>query len=454
YQVNFTFDMIVRAGCSPEALYLYLRQQQATPYCAFLKNKDDLILSFSPELFIRRSGEKIWSRPMKGTAARGITPPGDRAQKTALASDKKNRAENLMIVDLLRNDFGRICQTGTVQTPSLFDVETHPTLHQMTSLIEGRLRPEMSYLNIFESLFPCGSVTGAPKLKTMEIIQQIEEGRRGVYCGAIGYISPEKEAVFSVPIRILQQREDRASWQYRVGGGVVWDSRCRGEWNEAGLKSSFLTRNQVASFSLIETMLWKNGGLVYGPQHLKRLKNSARELGIKCKTWSISGVWAEMLTQLRCRPQAMVRFIMDQNGACCFEIHTRGLSQSKGACLVRISNVILDAQNVWLRHKTTYRPWYEATMKKISGKKVWDELFFNQHGQLCEGARSNVFVRLGTQLYTPPVSCGLLPGILRQDLLAQGKCQERMLTRNDVLNADELFCGNSVRGLQKVIFKK
>jgi len=230
YQVNFTFDMMVKAGCSPEVLYAHLRNYQKTPYCAFIKNACEQVLCFSPELFFSREGSRIWTRPMKGTAARGATDPDDVRKRDALRRDEKNRAENLMIVDLLRNDLGRIAQTGSVSVPSLFDVETHPTLHQMTSLIQADLKDGVTYAEIFGALFPCGSVTGAPKLKTMEIIRQTEEGERGVYCGAIGYIAPGNRAVFTVPIRILQRPCPGGPWQYRVGSGIVWDSASRGEW--------------------------------------------------------------------------------------------------------------------------------------------------------------------------------------------------------------------------------
>ena len=447
YQVNYTFDVLVRAGCSPEFLYFLLRRKQQTPYCAAIRNPHEQILSFSPELFFQRDGNMIWTKPMKGTSARGRTQEEDARSRVALRCDSKNRAENLMIVDLLRNDLGRICDPGTVHVPSMFDVETHPTVHQMTSLIRGRLPAGVTYESLFASLFPCGSVTGAPKIKTMQIIHQQEQGRRGVYCGAIGYIAPERKAVFSVPIRILQKETGQTDWTYRVGSGIVWDSSVQGEWQESRLKTGFLTAQALPDFDLVETMLWDGQKISFEQQHIHRLKCSAGALGFKLRAAVLKNVIAR-IKRKSAGCKEMIRLLVSKNGGVRFEKFL--LNHTRNQNIVRVSDQCLDCDNILLRHKSTYRPWYDSSMAKIRRGRIWDEIFFNQHGEVCEGARSNVFIKKRGRLYTPPLSSGLLPGIFRQYMLETCQCQEKILYLKDVKSADALYCGNSVRGLVEV----
>jgi len=449
YQVNFTFDFLLKAGCSAEFLYFLLRRKQATSFGAAIRNVHERILSFSPELFFERQGQMVRTRPMKGTAPRGRTDCEDLGLREALAQDGKNRAENLMIVDLLRNDLGRICEPGSVRVLSLFDVETHPTLHQMTSRIEGRLRERIGYREIFASLFPCGSVTGAPKIRTMEIIDALEQGSRGVYCGAIGYTDPGGRAVFSVPIRTLQQAAGRGDWMYRAGSGVVWDSGIRSEWREVHLKTAFLTAQPVPEFDLLETMLWDGGQIRFHRQHLNRLRCSARQLGFSLDRMRLSGVLDRIKIQGRSRPPMMIRLLASRDGKIRFEWHT--LKSDRRTPVVRPARVRLDRHNAMLRHKTTWRPWYEETWQRILKGEFWDEIFLNQDGEICEGARSSVFLRLADgRLYTPPLSSGLLPGILRQSMLDRGECRAKTLTGEDLKSAAAVYCGNSVRGLVQV----
>ncbi len=239
YEVNYTFDFNIDFDGDYFQLFEYLRSVQPTPYNAFLQNEYETILSFSPELFFEIQDGHIVTKPMKGTVKRSKHHDDESIQ--FLKSDIKNRSENVMIVDLLRNDLGRISRTGTVEVTKLFEVETHPTFHAMTSTIEADLLENVSLFEVFKSIFPCGSVTGAPKISTMRIIDEVESGVRGVYCGAIGFLSPEK-SIFSVPIRILQSTDNR-SLKYRVGGAIVWDSIAKDEWHEAFTKTKFLTRD-------------------------------------------------------------------------------------------------------------------------------------------------------------------------------------------------------------------
>ncbi len=433
YQVNYTFDKFLKAGSSKENLYLALRQAQKTDYCAFIKNYDDTILSFSPELFFEVEKNKIITKPMKGTVKKGYSEEENKKNKEFMANDEKNRAENVMIVDLLRNDIGKICKTGSINVKSLFDIEEYPTLYQMTSTVEGYLKENTSFEEILEALFPCGSVTGAPKTKTMQIIDEIEKDSRDIYCGAIGFISPEK-TVFSVPIRILQKQNE--NWKYRVGSGIVWDSDIENEWKECELKAKFL--DIQPEFQLFETMLVQNQQIVYKKEHLKRLKDSAKFFSFK---------FNEKIFNIKPAQDGMLRLVLFKGGN--FELEYKPLKAHNNN-LVKVSDINLDTQNTFLYHKTTYRPWYKEAMQEIINGKYYDFLFFNEKGELCEGARTNVFVEKKNILYTPAIESGLLNGVLRQDLLKNKKATEKIITHSDLQKADAIYCGNSVRNLVKV----
>lgn len=422
YQVNYTYENKVKAYCSDKNLYLSLRNKQQTSYGAFIKNDFDTIMSFSPELFFEIKNKKISTRPMKGTASRGNSKEKDEEQKKFLANDEKNRAENLMIVDLLRNDIGKI--SHNVNVKSLFDIETYKTLHQMTSTIEGNLKTNDAR-QWLEALFPCGSITGAPKINTMKIIEKTEEDERGVYCGAIGYFSPNK-TVFSVPIRTLQKSD--TYWSYRVGGGIVWDSKCDEEWAEAELKTSFLQPS--TNFELIETMLIEDSKIKYKNEHLERLKKSAKFFGFKLNK----------LPKIKIK-NGILRISLNKNGEINFEIKPLNALPKK----IKFSDTFIDSQNVWLQHKTTYRPWYETDLENY-----FDLIFSNEKNEITEGTRCNIFIKKDGKLFTPPTKCGLLNGVLRQKLIDKGECQEKILYKKDILEADEIYCGNSVRGLVKV----
>ncbi|MFC1513281.1 aminodeoxychorismate synthase component I [Thermodesulfobacteriota bacterium] len=277
YQVNFTLKLLFDFAGSAEAFYQTLRRNQSVAHGAFLRSGDHRLLSFSPELFFRKCGDRCSVRPMKGTVRRGRSCAEDAANGEWLRNDIKNRSENVMIVDLLRNDLGRICRMGSVRTDSLFDVETYESLHQMTSTIHGRMRPEIGLAQLFRALFPCGSVTGAPKIRTMEIIRELEVAPRGVYTGAIGYLAPDGDMVFSVPIRTVAL--DGGQGEMGIGSGVVYDSDPLGEWEECKLKGRFLT-DPRPPFLLIETLLRQPGeGYWLLDLHLDRLAATAGFFG-------------------------------------------------------------------------------------------------------------------------------------------------------------------------------
>lgn len=452
YQVNYTYDYKVEikgdtdlAGLDGLKLYNHILQNQKTPYNAYIKNDYEEILSFSPELFFELKGDKIKTKPMKGTIKRGKNDREDKENIEFLKNDIKNRAENVMIVDLLRNDLGKIAKTGTVKVDKLFEVETHNTLHQMTSEVSAELEKDTTLLEIFEALFPCGSVTGAPKINTMKIIDELEVGSRDVYCGAIGLISPEK-TVFSVPIRILQKPLSQKYYTCRVGGAIVWDSTAEDEWEETLTKikflGKFLGKSLEPNFQLIETILVESGKTTYGKEHFDRMKKSANELGFKFN----SGI-------LNIKPEkdGILRILLSKDGV--FETQYLPLEPIK-TNKITVSKTPIQSSEKLLYHKTNYRPWYDEAIGKIKENEIFDEIFFNEKGELTEGARTNIVLQIDGALFTPPLKCGLLKGVLRRKMINDGKIKEKILYLSDLKTAEKIFCINSVRGIVEVTLDK
>lgn len=433
YQVNYTYDSRLRTSLAPLDLYEMLLPRQTTSYTAFIGNQYESILSFSPELFFEIEERTIRAKPMKGTASRGKDSAEDDANRVGLQGDAKNRSENVMIVDLLRNDLGKVATPGSVKVTQLFEVETHSTLHQMTSEIVAELKESTSLWEIFKALFPCGSVTGAPKRSTMSIIDALEKGPRGVYCGAIAFLQPGR-ATFSVPIRILQRTREEADYRYRVGSGIVWDSDPQEEWLETQTKTAFLQ----GDYQLLETIRVKDGTWLTGAEHLARMEQSAKALGFPFQKPSMTHPL---------QSDGILRLLLARDGTFTTELHPdKGIHSTR----IAIAPHCVASFEPLLRHKTTYRPWYAETFEKIRQEELFDELFLNEHGEVTEGSRSNLFAQINGVLTTPPLACGLLNGILRQQLLNEGKCQEHILRLDDLRNAERLFCGNSVRGLIEV----
>ncbi|MBS4760276.1 MAG: bifunctional anthranilate synthase component I family protein/class IV aminotransferase [Clostridium sp.] len=441
YEVNYTFDRTVECSEDPLKLYESLLQKQKTPYNAFIKNEYETLLSFSPELFFEldRKTKFIKTKPMKGTVKRGLSPQEDKKNIEFLKSDIKNRAENVMIVDLLRNDLSKIAKTKTVKVEKLFEIETHKTLHQMTSEITAELNEDTNFFDIFEAIFPCGSITGAPKISTMALIDRIETGKRNIYCGAIGFISPQK-AIFSVPIRILQKANSETAYKYRAGGAVVWDSDIKDEWEEADIKTGFLKPSN--DFKIIETAKVENKKILYLEQHLSRMKASAKFFDFK---------FNEDLYKLKFEQDGMLRILLNKDGS--FETQLHPLKQTENN-LIKISDTKVNSKNTLLCHKTTCRPWYEESLKKIKNNEIYDEIFFNEKDELTEGSRTNIVVETQDGLFTPSLKCGLLNGILRQKLIDEGKVKEKILFKEDLMNAKKIFCINSVRGVKEVTIKE
>jgi para-aminobenzoate synthetase/4-amino-4-deoxychorismate lyase len=459
YQLNFTAPMRIEAQGTAAALYARLRARQPVDYGAFLHwQSGRRILSFSPELFFRvdydgarRGRRRIVTRPMKGTARRGRTTREDREIAEWLQGDAKNRSENVMIVDLVRNDLGRLAQTGSVRVEELFAVERYPTLWQMTSTVSAELRPEAGFYDIFRALFPCGSVTGAPKVRAMQLIAELEEGPRGVYTGAIGFFSL-RQTVFNVAIRTLELDGERGTMG--AGSGVVIDSDAAAEYRECLLKAEFLTRSATElpeRFSLIETMLW-DGGYPLLELHLDRLADSAKYFDFACERDAVKAALEQYAQRFRGRAARKVRLLLDSEGG--FEITDEALAQAGGeqrAGRVRIAAERTDPADRMLYHKTTHRPLYAQAFEKAAREGFDDVLFLNLRGEVTEGAISNVFVEKDGRWLTPPVECGLLAGVYRRHLLeTRPEIEEHVLFLDDLRRADAIYLANAVRGLRRV----
>lgn len=450
YQLNFTFPLQAEIAEPPAQLYARLRAVQPVDYSAFLHCQPGrYILSISPELFFRmeeNSGaRRIRTRPMKGTARRGRTTVEDREIAAWLANDSKNRAENVMIVDLIRNDLGRICNFGSVQVEKLFEVERFPTLWQMTSTISGDLSPGVNYKDIFRALFPCGSVTGAPKIRAMQLLAKIEDQPRGVYTGSIGYFS-RQESVFNVAIRTLALAGHSATMG--VGSGIIIDSDPAAEFRECRLKTEFLTRS-ADPFSLIETMLW-DGAFPLLDLHLDRLSDSADYFGFPCDRTQVQRALLEEASAFVDRQPRRVRMLLDVSGTA--TITSEPLAPpAAGIARVGIASERTDPADPFLFHKTTCRTLYNQAFATASADGFADLLFLNAKGQLTEGAISNLIIERAGCWYTPPIDCGLLPGVYRRHLLeTRPNLEERMLTLADLESADSIYICNAVRGLRRV----
>ena len=445
YQVNFTTQVLFDHLGSSADLFAALCNQQKVPYAAFLNLGGTHVLSFSPELFFRIQDGRISARPMKGTAPRGRYAAEDARLGRWLREDPKNLSEHVMIVDLLRNDIGKIAEVGSVRVEDLFSVEKHETLFQMTSTVSGTLRRQTSLYDVFRAIFPSGSVTGAPKCRTMQIIQELEREPRGVYTGAIGYVSPGRQAVFSVPIRTVVLRG--GSGEMGVGSGIVFDSRASEEYEECLLKARFLTHPRP-DFQLIETLAW-DGQYRFLPQHLERLKSSAEHFGFAFDEQKIRSALERCRERFAPGRKYRVRLLLDAKGQVILEDFP--LEHGRAPDTVVLSPFPMSSADPFLFHKTTFRDLYDRMHAAAVQQGHADVLFLNERGELTEGATNNVFLQMDGKLFTPAVECGLLPGVYRRRLLeTDPRAAERILTEKDLRSADAVYLCNSVRGLRAV----
>ena len=442
YQVNFTTRQRFGFSGAPFALYRRMCRNQQAPFCAWIDTGSHRILSASPELFFSLKDGLLAMRPMKGTAPRAALRAYDLAERERLAASPKERAENLMIVDLVRNDLSTIAETGSVAAPSLFDVETYPTVHQMTSTVTARPRPGVGLTDIFRSLFPCGSVTGAPKRRTMEIIRDLEQEPRGVYCGAIGYLSPGREAVFSVAIRTVVLDMAAQTGELGLGSGITWDSEAGAEYRECLTKGDFLHR-EPPDFCLIESLRHDRDGFMLLERHLRRLAESAAYFGFCHDSEGLrvrlAGLGGELSGVHK------VRVLLAWEGALTLEAEPLAQPPCPSPPgMIAVSQVRVHSSDPLLYHKTTRRDLYDEERRRHPD--CIDVVFLNERGEVTEGGYNNIVVSLHGELLTPALSCGLLPGLLREELIEAGGIREVVLTLADLKDADTLWLINSVRG--------
>lgn len=439
YQVNFTFALTGQLYGAPLALYRRLRAAQPVRHGAFIRHPDGVILSRSPELFVARRGARLTCRPMKGTAPRDSDP-------TDLAASEKNRAENIMIVDLIRNDLGRLTPPGGVRVERLCEIEDYPSVWQMTSTVQAE-PVEASFIDVMRALFPCGSITGAPKIRAMEIIHALEADARGLYCGALGWLAPDGDFCFSVPIRTLDATAEGAV-HLGLGSGIVADSEARAEFSEAVLKGRFLT-DLRPNFGLIETLRCEPGTERAYPlleRHLRRLKDSAAHFGIPCDSDTLVERLKNFAAPLRSPHRVRVELKPDGT----FDITGSPLDDTPPAAphTVSVSHHRVRSDDHLLQHKTTARALYDAEVRGAIAAGHFDTLFFNEKGELAEGGRTSVFLDMGDGiLRTPGLECGVLDGVYRRKLLDEGRAIEARLTRADLEAATEIYLANAVRGL-------
>lgn len=459
YQVNYTFplqnELLGFNGDAALALaYHQLVSDLKIAYGALLALPQSSLLSCSPELFVEMSANKMTCRPMKGTAAIAETEAETEQRAALLAKDAKNRAENVMIVDLMRNDLSRLSEVKQVTVPRLFEIERYGTVLQMTSTVQAELSQQPSLVSLLNALFPCGSITGAPKRRTLQIIDELEPYARGAYCGALGFIEQHEDklhANFNVPIRTLQTTAQPQvdalgieHWpiQTSVGAGITYSSDAPAEWEESLLKARFLTRHTQA-FELIETMRVEDGAVALFEQHLARLQTSAQAFN-----WPLPSRAAlqTCITQAIAATPTLkpIRLRLTLNAKGQLQASTMALESVQSPVNVALYKTPVDSKNPFLQHKTTVRALYNQALAEAKTAGLFDYLFCNERGELTEGARSNLFVLLNGQWYTPPLSCGLLSGVQRSVLLQALAAQERVLFPADLLQAEQIKVCNAL----------
>ena len=438
YQVNYTVQLQQNLTADPFAIYNRLVVEQNAHYNAFIQHDDVSIISISPELFFKKDGDKLTTRPMKGTTNRGLTTETDLAQARWLAQDQKNRSENMMIVDLLRNDMNRISKIGSEDVKSLCQVEQYSTVWQMTSTIETQLLPNCSLSDVFQALFPCGSITGAPKIATMEIIKKVEKQPRGVYCGAIGILVPQGPSIFNVAIRTLQMEGTKAI--YGVGGGITWDSNWEAEYEETKQKAAVLYR-QNPKFDLISTGRIHQGKLLFLEEHIKRLQESSRYFDYPFNAEKAHNQATALCQSLDLDTDYRLKMSLKKDGELKFE-HSQLTNLSDDFCQARLVEQRHPLDSPYTFFKTSYRPHLSI--------ELHEQIYYNHEGQLLETSIGNIVLKIEDQLYTPPVHLGLLNGIYRQSLIAENKLKEKVLTVKDLKQAQAIYGCNAVRGLYEL----
>lgn len=447
YQVNFTYRLQAHLTVSAYSLFATLARAHQPPYAAFLETDTWTLCSLSPEVFFHLDGETLTSRPMKGTAPRGRMLRDDQAQAEWLYNSEKNRAENVMIVDMVRNDMGRIARIGSVRVPELFKIEKYHTVWQMTSTVQAETTAGLP--EVFQALFPCASITGAPKVRTMQIIRELETSPRQIYTGAIGYYAPGRQAQFNVAIRTLQFDKRLGQAQYGVGGGIVWDSDPNEEWQETLTKARPLFA-RPQPFELLETLRWTpQEGWFLLDLHLDRLAQSAAYFAFSIDLQDVRQQLQILAATFSAAPQR-VRLKLSRAGQ--IHLEHQPLPTTPPPTRVVIAQNPIHSSDRFLYHKTTRREVYDQARAETPDCE--DVLLWNERGELTESTIANLVVELDGQLFTPSVDCGLLPGTYRAHLLASGQARERVIRLEELEHCSRIFLANSVRGMWAIQVEK
>ena len=435
YQINYTFEIQFQLNNTLTEIYTKIRNNFRTNFSSLLRLNNKEILSFSPESFFYLKDGIMKVKPMKGT---GIY------QENSDIFSEKNKAENLMIVDLLRNDLGQISIPGTVKINNLLTKEIYGNIEQLTSEINSKLKPNINFYTIFRSIFPSGSITGAPKEKAMEWIKKLEYRNRGVYTGSIGYFSPNGEANFNVAIRTIEKEGN--TFKMGIGSGIVYDSNPELEWEECHQKAFFLYKS--FNFHLFESILFKNNKYFFKKNHLERLKKSALLLFGHFDYLSIVNKLNSYIIKENISHKVKIKYFNDKS----IEIEHFTISKKvNNIQLIKISEVKINSKNFLLQHKTSFRKIYDEEYLKIKSFFI-DSIFSNEKNEITEGCISNIFILKDNEYLTPPLMCGLLPGIYRNKLLSKFPklFKEKIFYTEDLLNAKKIFICNSVRGIIRV----
>ena len=460
YQANYTFPLEGMIYGDPLATFHRLREQQPVHFGAYINDGKNLIFSRSPEQFFRVEADdsQIDMRPMKGTVKRRRKPNEDQQMIDWLRSDSKNLAENLMITDLIRNDLSRICEPGSVHVCNLFEIETYKTVHQMTSAVTGSIKGSKNLKDILSAVFPCGSVTGAPKIQATKAIKSVENEERGIYTGAIGVLTPANEKIFSVSIRTMIS-DKRGRFKLNIGSGIVADSDPKAEFNECLLKAEFVRANTHKEYALIETMqLTANEGIKHLALHLNRMERSSNELNFQFDRQRIMSALesiVEPIVNTESMRSLIVRLLIDHFGN--FSIATKPLSEDSLDCAqyAVVSNLTIDSKDLMRQHKTTLRRQFEADLLRQQNRNrdvnIYDTIYKNEIGNFAEGSYNTLYIEMEKgPLITPPLAAGVLPGILRQALIDSGEAITAEISEEMLHNAKQVWLGNSVRGLVRV----
>ncbi len=446
YQVNYTLRLGISFGGDPWNLFLAMVRAQPSGYSAWVDTGRLAVCSASPELFFQLDGDCLTCKPMKGTVKRGRSLAEDESLAEWLRHSEKNRAENVMIVDMIRNDLGRVADVGSVHVKRLFEVTRHPTLWQMTSTVVARCRK--SLVEIFTALFPCASITGAPKIRTTQIIAELESTPRGIYTGCVGFIAPNRTAQFNVAIRTAVIDRLTAHVEYGSGGGIVWDSDRKDEYTEALLKARILTE-QYPEFSLLETMLWTSeDGYFLLDHHMRRLGDSAVYFDYRLDLKRVREALLECIAGFSGHPHR-VRLLVARDGFVNIEATPMSTAESPQPLRVKLARTPIDSAEIFLYHKTTHRGIYENA--KRDEEQCDDVLLWNERREMTETCVSNIVVDLDGDRITPPVDSGLLAGTFRARLLEEGRIREQVLKIDDLKRCSRIYLINSVRKWQDAV---